>query len=85
MPSNKNSWNIFLRAHKNLGYSPVQLQRMYSTNKWSSRACIALREQFMRINMKEWKRGRFISSRQAAAVAYSQLRKVAPKCQSAIR
>ncbi len=44
------------------------------------RACKDLLKEKVRINMDEFKDGRFVSRQQAVAVAYSQVKKMKPSC-----
>ncbi len=53
--------------------------------KWCETFCKHKLKQKIKINMKEWKRKRFKSQKQALAVSYAQVKKKFPKCKKYFR
>lgn len=51
-----------------------------STRRLGLKECKKRLSNKIRINMKEFKRGRYVSRKQAIAVSYSQIKKKYPEC-----
>ncbi len=87
MPSRKKSYRKVSkrrsRKTSKRGSRKVSKRRSRKTSKRSShtkRSCQTKLKNKIRINMSEYKKGRFSSRQQALAVSYAQVKKKSPSC-----
>ena len=72
----ENGWNLFLKKNGGKGFTKEELKKKYCREKLTSK---------IRINMEEYKRGRWLNRAQAIAVSYSQTQKKYPECKNVLK
>ena len=61
-----------------------KMSKKRNSKRRSSTRCKNLLKKKIEINMKEYKKGRYISRAQAVAVSYSQIKKKHPSCRRSL-